>query len=122
MKRYAYGALVALVAALLLFTTGGPWAQQPSAPAPAAGGEVKPEAKPAEQPSEKKPDGAAPVTIKLDKTTLDNGGAIQVTGSTAPGKPVYLEVWADDKVRASRFDSRSRQGHGQETIHSLYDL
>lgn len=105
MKRYAYGMLVALVAALFLFTTGGPWAQQSSAPAPAAGGEVKPEAKPAEQAPEKKPEGAAPVSIKLDKTALDNGGSIQITGTGAPGKPVFLEIWAEDQVRASRFDS-----------------
>jgi uncharacterized protein len=105
MKRYSYGVLVALVATLLLFYTGGPWAQQPAPPAPAASGEAKPEAKPADQPAEKKLDTAVPLTIKVDKTSLDNGGAIQVTGSGAPGKPVYLEVWASDQVRASRFDS-----------------
>ncbi len=104
MKRYAYGALVALAATLLLFNVSGPWAQQPAPPAPTAGPEAKPEAKPAEQPAETKAETAA-VSIKLDKTTLDNGGAIQVTGSSAPGKPVYLEVWAEDQVRASRFDA-----------------
>ncbi len=45
------------------------------------------------------------VTIRVDKGSLDNGGTIQVTGTAPAGKPVYVEVWSDDKVRASRFDT-----------------
>lgn len=45
------------------------------------------------------------VSISIDKTSLNNGGVITVTGSAPVGKPVYLEVWAEEKVRASRFDA-----------------
>jgi len=49
---------------------------------------------------------AAVPTISIDKTTLDNGGVITVTGTAPAGKSVYLEVWASDhSVRSSRFDS-----------------
>jgi len=51
-----------------------------------------------------KPD-AGTVFIKADKAALSNGGSIVVTGTAIPGKPVYLEVWSEDKVRASRFDA-----------------
>ncbi len=45
------------------------------------------------------------ITLQIDKATLTNGGTITVTGNAPPGKPVYLEVWAQKTVRASRFDS-----------------
>ncbi len=45
------------------------------------------------------------VTLQIDKNTLNNGGAIMVTGKAPAGKPVYLEVWAEKTVRASRFDA-----------------
>ena len=50
---------------------------------------------------------AAPeqVTLQIDKTSLNNGGTIVVTGKAPAGKPVYLEVWSDATVRASRFDA-----------------
>jgi hypothetical protein len=45
-------------------------------------------------------------TVNIDRTTLDNGGTIKVTGKAPAGKPVYLEVWsADHAVRSNRFDS-----------------
>ena len=48
---------------------------------------------------------AAP-TVSIDRTTLDNGGTIKVTGKAPAGKPVYLEIWsADHTVRSNRFDS-----------------
>jgi hypothetical protein len=50
--------------------------------------------------------GAAAPTIAIDKTELKNGGTIKVSGKAEPGKPVYIEVWAEGHdVRASRFDS-----------------
>jgi hypothetical protein len=49
------------------------------------------------------PSGA--VTIGVDKTSMDNGGTITVTGKAPAGRPVYLEVWSDKEVRASRFDA-----------------
>lgn len=48
---------------------------------------------------------SAPVTMEIDKTSLSNGGTITVTGKAPAGKDVYLEVWADAKVRSSRFDA-----------------
>ncbi|WP_324292499.1 sulfite exporter TauE/SafE family protein [uncultured Desulfobulbus sp.] len=48
---------------------------------------------------------AAP-TITLDKAEINNGGTIKVSGQAPAGKPVFLEVWADEHdVRANRFDS-----------------
>ncbi|KAB2887383.1 MAG: sulfite exporter TauE/SafE family protein, partial [Desulfobulbaceae bacterium] len=47
---------------------------------------------------------AAP-TITIDKNEINNGGVIKVSGKAEPGKPVYIEVWAEGHdVRASRFD------------------
>lgn len=48
---------------------------------------------------------AGTITAQIDKTSLANGGTITVTGIAPAGKPVYIEVWADKKVRASRFDA-----------------
>ncbi|MGC1453829.1 MAG: sulfite exporter TauE/SafE family protein [Nitrospirota bacterium] len=45
------------------------------------------------------------VTLQIDKSSLNNGGTIIVTGKAPAGKPVYLEVWAEKTVRASRFDA-----------------
>ena len=45
------------------------------------------------------------LTAQIDKTSLNNGGTITVTGTAPPGKPVFIEIWADKKVRASRFDA-----------------
>jgi len=49
---------------------------------------------------------AVPVTITIDKTAINDGGTIKVSGRAPAGKPVFLEVWATEhKVRASRFDA-----------------
>lgn len=56
---------------------------------------------------------AIPV-INIDKTQVDNGGVITVTGSAEPGKPVYLEVWNENKVRGSLFDNKVGQETGQK--------
>lgn len=45
------------------------------------------------------------VIISLDKTEVQNGGVIIVTGRAPKGRHVYLEVWSEQKVRASRFGS-----------------
>lgn len=48
---------------------------------------------------------SGPVTISIDKNTINNGGTIKLTGKAPAGKPVFLEVWAEGHdVRASRFD------------------
>ncbi|MDO9110714.1 MAG: hypothetical protein Q7U40_08670, partial [Desulfatirhabdiaceae bacterium] len=46
------------------------------------------------------------VTFSIDKTSVDNGGAISVKGQGVPGKPTYLEVWSEKQVKSSFFDSR----------------
>jgi len=54
-----------------------------------------------------------PPTIAIDKTTIENGGVITVTGRAPAGAPVYLEVWAADKtVRANRFDNKKDKQTG----------
>ncbi len=63
-------------------------------PAPAAAGPATATA--AEPPS---------LTLKADKATLENGGTITLTGTAPAGRPVYLEVWSEEKVRAGRFDA-----------------
>jgi len=47
----------------------------------------------------------APPSIQIDKTSLENGRTIVVTGTAPAGKPVFIEVWGEKKVRASRFDA-----------------
>jgi uncharacterized protein len=48
---------------------------------------------------------AAP-TISIDKTEINNGGTIKISGQAPAGKPVFLEIWADEhSVRSNRFDS-----------------
>jgi len=46
------------------------------------------------------------VTFTIDKTAVDNGGAVTVKGQGVPGKSVYLEVWSERQVKSSFFDSR----------------
>ncbi len=45
------------------------------------------------------------ITLQADKTSLNNGGTITITGTAPAGKPVCIEVWSEKQVRASRFDS-----------------
>ena len=63
-----------------------PAAAAPAAPAPAAA--------------------AGTVTLSLDKQGLSNGGEIKVSGKAPAGSQVYLEVYNEQKVRASYFDNR----------------
>ena len=44
---------------------------------------------------------------------MDNGGTITVTGTAPAGRPVYLEVWSDKEVRASRFDAEVDKDTGK---------
>jgi len=58
---------------------------------------------------------AGGVTVKLDKTSLDNGGAIKITGTAPAGKAVFIEVVnVDKKVRANRFDADVIKGPDKE--------
>ena len=56
----------------------------------------------------------APPTITIDKTSLENGGAIKVSGQAPAGMPVYLEVWATEHaVKSNRFDSEKDKETGK---------
>jgi hypothetical protein len=100
MKRTCFSLLIVL-AAMWLSAQAGTILAQTREPAADAG--------PAASPTPAAPAQEAAQTplpaLSLDKTSLDNGGAITVTGKVAPGEPVYLEVWSEQQVRASRFDS-----------------
>ncbi len=53
-------------------------------------------------------------TVRLDTTSINNGGIIKVTGTAPAGMPVYLEVWAVEKtVRANSFDNKKDPKTGQ---------
>ena len=110
MKKYWFSLVVALCATVFMLYQNGAFAEKPKdAPKPEAKAEQKAEAKQ----EEKKADESGAPTIQIDKTSLDNGGKISVTGTAPIGKPVYLEVWADEKVRASRFDSEVDKDTGK---------
>ncbi|MDH4163913.1 MAG: sulfite exporter TauE/SafE family protein [Nitrospirota bacterium] len=101
MKRSWLSLAVAMTAAFVILWQNGAFAEKPAqhAPAPKAGVQS-----PAQGAGKSQPPAAAP-TVQIDKTALDNGGTIVVTGTAPVGKPVYLEVWAEKTVRASRFDA-----------------
>lgn len=66
-----------------------------------------------------------PPAVQIDKTSLNNGGVIKVTGKAPAGMPVYLEVWAADKaVRANFFDSKKDEKTGQipYVFYLTYDM
>lgn len=44
--------------------------------------------------------------ISIDKTMLEGGGTIKLTGEAEAGKPVYIEVRTDRLVRTSFFDAK----------------
>jgi Predicted permeases len=61
---------------------------------------------------EQPPDQPA-VTLSVDKTELNDGGTLKVSGRVPAGKSVVLEVWAvDHTVRASWFDSEKDKDTG----------
>ncbi|MDD5295448.1 MAG: sulfite exporter TauE/SafE family protein [Rhodocyclaceae bacterium] len=45
-------------------------------------------------------------SISIDKNVLDNGGTVTVTGKAAPGMPVFLEVFNENRVSGSYFDNK----------------
>jgi len=55
----------------------------------------------------------AAVTIQVDKPYLENGGKLVVTGTAPPGKPIYLEIFAEKKVRSNLFDNKKDEKTGQ---------
>jgi uncharacterized protein len=98
MKRIWVSLVIALSATMFMMWQNGAFAEKARDAAPAqvvTASDQKPGAQDA---------GTSP-TISIDKTSISNGGAITVTGTAPAGKPVYIEVWSDEKVRVSRFDA-----------------
>ncbi len=114
MKRFWVSMIIALSATLFMLYQNGAFAEKPKeTKAPAAKEEKKPTAKAEQKPEAKPSEPVAAPTIQIDKTSLNNGGIITVTGTAPAGKPVYLEVWAEKKVRASFFDSKRDKDSGK---------
>lgn len=107
MKRYPLFTALAMTAMLFLFHQGV-LAQGSTAP-PAGEAAAKSDG-PATKPEIQSL--IAP-TLEVDKTSLDNGGTISVKGTAPAGKPVYIEVWSDDEVRTSYFDSKFDKDAGK---------
>ncbi len=92
------------------FFVGGSvlWAQQEGkSPAPKGETTMTGQMTPAQ------PAGQGTVTLQVDKTSLNNGGLLTVTGTAPPGKPVYLEIYAEKKVRANLFDNKKDKETGK---------
>jgi hypothetical protein len=96
MKRIWVSLVIALSATIFMMWQSGAFAEKTIDRTPAA---AKVEQKAEDASADMMP------TISIDKTSLSNGGTIAVTGTAPAGKPVYLEVWSDDRVRVSRFDA-----------------
>ncbi len=104
MRLLYYVRIIVFFGLVLLFSTANSHAQK------------SPETKPAK--AEKTPftESFGPkgtLTIEVDKSSLENGGSITVSGTAPVGRPVYLEVWSDRKVRASRFDAEVDKDTGK---------
>jgi hypothetical protein len=114
--------------AVLLLAGNQTKAEEPKAPAasefaravPAAAQADSPKAAADETaPSAQAPTGSASsppppaLTLQGDKTSLENGGTVTLTGTAPAGRPVYLEVWSEEKVRAGRFDAEVDKATGE---------
>ncbi len=105
MKRFRALGAIGLAGSVLVFLQGRVSAGDPSQ-------QVKP---PPAQETTSSPGGEAipAVTIQLDKTSLDNGGTVVAAGTAPAGKPVFIEVWSEKRVRASRFDAEVEKDTGR---------
>jgi len=102
MKRYWMLVVVALSATMVLLCQNWSFGEKPGKAETQETKETQ-----LEQKSE------APVTIQVDRTSLSNGGDIIVNGTAPAGKAVYLEVYADKKMSASRFDAEVDKDTGK---------
>jgi len=91
MKRFWISMVVVLSAMMFMMYQDGAFAAKPEA------GKAKVQ--------EQSREGGTGITAQVDKTALANGGTITVTGTAPAGKPIFIEVWAEKKIRASRFDA-----------------
>ena len=99
MRRHLLSVAIALSATLFMLYQGGAFGEKQSA------AKTSSPVKAAKADTKKANPLVTSITAQIDKTSLNNGGVITVTGQAPPGKPVYIEVWAEKTVRASRFDA-----------------
>ena len=109
MKRFWLSLVIAVTAGFIMLWQNGAFAEKPKP----AGQVVKSGAGVDGKAGAKNASRSVAPTVQIDKTALSNGGTIVVTGSAPVGKPVYLEVWADKTVRASRFDAEADKETGK---------
>ncbi|MHB8167344.1 MAG: hypothetical protein ACYDDT_11340, partial [Sulfuricella sp.] len=100
MKQFWGSMVIALSATLFMLYQSGAFAEKQEAAKPQSAVAVA-----ANTEAKKTGPSVDSITAQIDKTSLSNGGTITVTGTAPPGKPVFVEIWADKTVRASRFDS-----------------
>lgn len=119
MKRFYLSLFIALAAMGFMLYQGGAFAEKTTEGSKQAPAASKPAASipPASVNTSKTTPDSGPqaqeMTIQIDKTTLNNGGAVTVTGTAPAGKPVYLEVWSENRVKASRFDAEKDKDTGK---------
>jgi hypothetical protein len=53
------------------------------------------------------------VTVAVDRTTLENGGMLKITGKAPPGRQVYIEIYNEHRVRGFFFDNRPDRETGK---------
>ncbi len=100
-KKFAISTGAVLAASLFIILQGSLFAVEPGSQPVVLSQEDSAQAVPNRNTAEAVPS----VQIRIDKTSVDNHGTVNLSGTALPGKPVYVEVWTDEKVRASRFDS-----------------
>lgn len=100
MRRFWLKFIIAVGASLFILYQSGAFAQSP----------VRTGASVSEEGAE--PAVSLP-TIQIDKRSLKNGGTVTITGKAPAGKPVFIEVWAEKRVRASFFDSKRDEKTGK---------
>ena len=121
MKRFWIALVIAVSATLFMVYQNGAFAEKPKeAAAPEAQKEVLKAGESKAEPAS----ASDVVTAQIDTTSLSNGGTITVTGTAPAGKPVYIEVWADKRVRASRFDADVDKDTGKRpyVLYMTYDI
>ncbi len=107
MKRYWLSLIIALSATIFMMYQNGAFAEKIKDTKAIAGAvEAKTDGK-------KEDSSVQGVTAQIDKTMLNNGGKIIISGKAPEGKPVYVEIWAEEKVRASRFDAEVDKDTGK---------
>jgi hypothetical protein len=92
------------ISAWVLFS-GGLFAAQPGE-APAAAPTEAVKGAPAQSGGQAAPAAATSVRLSLDKTSLQNQGVVNLSGTAPAGEPVFLEVWSARRVRSDLFDNK----------------